>query len=142
MRISGPGRTVGPAGSGPARRAEGTGATFAPAEQQAPSRASSNAPVSTLAGLDALIALQAVDGDAPRKKRRAVKRGHDLLDVLEEMRIALLSGAVTGEMLDRIAMLIGGLEPSGDDGLDALIADISMRAEVELAKRGRYLGIS
>ncbi len=92
-----------------------------------------------LAGLDALIALQSIDPDGPRRRRRAAKRGHDLLDVLEEIKIGLLSGAVSGSALDRITALLGGLEMSGDARLDDLIADISLRAEVEMAKLGRYL---
>ncbi len=143
MRISGSGRPVGLQGgvAGP-RGGSPSGAAFAPAGPDAaakPAAAPTTTAASALAGLDALIALQSVDPDGPRRRRRAAKRGHDLLDVLEEIKIGLLSGAVSGAALDRIAALVGGLESSGDDRLDELIADISLRAEVEMAKLGRYL---
>jgi hypothetical protein len=112
---------------------------FAPVSAEPAARAATATALSGLAGLDALIALQSVDADRQSRRRRAVRRGHDLLDLLEEVRIGLLSGAVRGASLDRVAQLLGGLEPSGDDSVDALVAAIALRAEVELAKLGRYL---
>jgi hypothetical protein len=125
--------------AGGARPASGGGAAFAPTGGDAPARATSTSAPATLSGLDALIALQAIDGDQPRRRRKAVRRGHDLLDVLEEIKIGLLSGGISGAALDRVAALLGSLEPSGEAGLDDLMADIALRAEVELAKLGRYL---
>ncbi|BBE74777.1 flagellar assembly protein FliX [Oharaeibacter diazotrophicus] len=142
MRISGTGRPVGLQGGVQGARTGGSGAAFAPAAAEAAPRASASGPSSgpaALAGLDALLALQSIDPDGPRRKRRAAKRGHDLLDVLEEIKVGLLSGTVSGAALDRVVALLGTLESSGDDGLDALIADINLRAEVELAKLGRYV---
>ena len=93
-----------------------------------------------LTGLDALIALQAVDADAPRKKRKAVKRGRDLLDRLDEIRIGLLSGHMSGEAIARVLSLLDETEPTGDPRLDGLMEDIALRAEVELAKLGYFRG--
>jgi hypothetical protein len=91
-----------------------------------------------VSGLDALLALQAVDADRPGGRRRAVKHGADLLDALEEIRIGLLSGSIAGEALERVLAIVSELEPSGDAGLDALVAEIALRAEVEAAKLGRF----
>jgi hypothetical protein len=112
---------------------------FAPVSAEPAVRASTAAAVPGLSGLDALIALQAIDSDRPSRRRRAVRQGHHLLDILDEMKIGLLSGTVSGSALDRIATLLGGLEPSGDEAVDQLVAEIALRAEVELAKLGRYL---
>lgn len=139
MRISGPGRSIGPTSTGGARPAGGGSASFAPTTAEAPARAAPTVAATSLAGLDALIALQAIDGDRPGRRRRAAKRGHDILDVLEEIKIGLLSGGIPGAALDRVAALLGSLEPSGDERLDGLIEDIALRAEVELAKLGRFL---
>ena len=138
IRIGGPTRSVGPAQSGGPRRSDAAGSTFQPGSSEPAARATTSGPVATLAGLDALMALQAIDGDEPRKRRRAVKRGHDLLDVLEEIKLGLLSGSLSGSALDRAVMLLSSMEPTGDEGLDGLVADIALRAEVELAKLGRY----
>jgi hypothetical protein len=67
-----------------------------------------------------------------------VKHGADLLDALEEIRIGLLSGSIAGEALERVLAIVSELEPSGDAGLDALVAEIALRAEVEAAKLGRF----
>lgn len=141
MRISGPGRTSGAQGGAAAKRAGAGGTAFSPVPADTPARAAtSTTPMATLSGLDALLALQAFDADRPGGgRRRAVRRGHDLLDVLDELKIGLLSGAMAPAALDRIAGLLGGMEPSGDPELDALMTDIALRAEVEMAKLGRYL---
>lgn len=141
MRISGSGRPVGlQGGVAGARPASPGGAAFAPAAPEAPPKpAATTSAATSLTGLDALIALQSIDPDEPRRRKRAARRGHDLLDILEEIKLGLLSGGVSGAALDKVAALVGSLEPSGDSRLDGLIADISLRAEVELAKLGRYL---
>lgn len=138
MRIQGANRPGTVAAGGGARRAEGAASTFSLAGGEQPaSSATSSAPIA-IAGLDALIALQSIDADAPRKKRKALRRGHDLLDRLDEIKAGLLCGTLSGEAIGQIVTLIDGIEPSGDERLDELLADIALRAEVELAKLGRY----
>lgn len=93
-----------------------------------------------VANLDALIALQAIAEDLPReRRRRSVLHGRAMLDELDEIRVALLSGTLSGAAVERVAQLLGGIEWSGDEALDALISDIALRAEVELAKLGRFV---
>ncbi len=138
MRITGPTRPSAPQAGGAARRAGG--GAFAPASAEPPPRAAGGAAAAPLAGLDALIALQAIDPDRPGGRRRAVRHGHDLLDMLEEVKIGLLAGQVPVGALDRMLSILGAIEPSGDEQLDGLVADIRLRAEVELAKLGRFVG--
>ncbi|MCB1508640.1 MAG: flagellar assembly protein FliX, partial [Hyphomicrobiaceae bacterium] len=71
-------------------------------------------------------------------RRRAIQRGHDLLDSLEGLRADLLAGRVSGERLQRILSLVRRQSGSGDPKLDEVIADIELRAQVELAKLGRF----
>jgi hypothetical protein len=137
MRIEGPNRLAGVVSSGTTRRASGTSSfTLEETEERSQAGATSSAPA--LTGLDALLALQSIDADKPRKRKRAFKRGHDLLDRLDEIKIGLLSGELSGEAMENIVGLLDEMEPTGDDRLDALVADIALRAEVELAKLGRY----
>lgn len=139
IRISGPNRTGGVQANGGIRRTDAGASGFAPATTGPQTRAASPMPAGSLSGLDALLALQAVEPDAPRRRRKALRSGHQMLDVLEEIKIGLLSGQLSAEALDRVAGLLGGLEASGDPELDALIDDIALRAEVELAKLGRFV---
>lgn len=139
IRIDGPGRTGGLQGTTPGRRAEGTGAAFTLPDQDAPARAPVVGGPVGVSDVASLLALQSIPDVDPREKRRkAVRRGLDLLDVLERVKLDLLGGGVPVERLERLVTLLGGREPSGEEGLDALVADIELRARVELAKYGRF----
>ena len=89
-----------------------------------------------IGGIDALIALQGFEEPGERR-RRAVKRGSTALDALDALKLGLLSGTLDTAALARLksaAALLG--ERSGEAGLDTVLAEIELRAEVELAKIG------
>jgi Class II flagellar assembly regulator len=87
--------------------------------------------------LDALLALQEVE-DPTEKRKRSVKRGRGALDVLDELKIGLLSGSFSEATVARLRMAAADLKvSSGDPGLDAVLAEIELRVEVELAKAGQ-----
>lgn len=91
----------------------------------------------TLAGIDSLLVLQAEE-DPAQRRRRVARRGSDILDVLDTIKAALLSGRVQVSELARLqAMLQQRRETSDDPRLDEVIAHIELRAAVELAKLGR-----
>jgi hypothetical protein len=88
----------------------------------------------TVGGIDALLALQGEEGPGDRR-RRAVKRGGIALDALDELKVEVLSGSVDPATLSRLKAVTAGLrEGSGDPGLDAVLAEIELRVEVEVAK--------
>ncbi len=90
--------------------------------------------VRTVAGIDALLALQGVEA-ADERRRRAVKRGHTALDLLDEMKLALLAGRLEPATLAKLKNAAAELkDPSGDPRVDAVLAEIDLRVEVELAK--------
>ncbi|WP_232628576.1 flagellar assembly protein FliX [Methylobacterium sp. Leaf118] len=126
------------AGSTTGRR-RGTAPGAFSAEGAAPQRASTAGTAQTgmLAGLDSLLALQGQDrADTPaERRRRSVQRGHDLLDGLDRLKAALVGGRVASGDLRAIAGRLAERMPeSGDPRLDALVAEIELRAAVELAK--------
>src|SRR5689334_7794012 len=87
-----------------------------------------------LASLQALVALQSLP-DATERRRRSLRRGGALLDRLDEIRLALLDGALPAETLLRLsAQLAAARERTDDPRLDGLLQEIEVRAEVELAK--------
>lgn len=119
-------------------------------ETQAPKRAAggtfqidsadharSGGPVATLrtiAGIDALVALQGVE-DSTERRRRAVARGRAALDALDDLKLGLLAGAIGLPQLNRLRALAGELQDSsGEPGLDDLLSRIGLRVEVEIAK--------
>ena len=117
-----------------------SGSAFAAAlqdEGSAPARAATTTAASALYDLSSLMALQAFE-DPKERRRRAVMRGLDLIDVLEGVQMDLLVGGIGQDRLERLASMLGNKEPSGDQRLDALVDDVELRVRVELAKFGRY----
>lgn len=99
--------------------------------------APSVAAASSVGGVEALLAAQAV-GDALQddgRKRRAVARGNDILDKLEDLRAELLTNGVSKQKLIALAQELRERRAAGlDDELNAILDEIELRAEVELAK--------
>ena len=85
-------------------------------------------------GVDALLALQDVGGPLERK-RRAVRRASRILDVLDEVKLALLDGGLSVSQLDRLRRAIRDERGLTDDPkLEELLDQIELRAAVEMAK--------
>ncbi|MGV3489975.1 MAG: flagellar assembly protein FliX [Devosia sp.] len=93
--------------------------------------------ISAPASLDALLALQAVE-DPLLKKRRAARRGSQLLDTLDGLKTDLLAGKMSEGRLNQLMAVMSQAREQSDPGLDALLDDIELRARVELAKRGLF----
>ena len=135
MKITGPNGTG--AASGPrGGRAAGAGGFRLPETGEA-AGASSGAGVGRLTGVmgvDALLALQDVGGPLERK-RRAVSRAGRILDVLDEIKVALLDGHLSLGQLDRLRRAIRDERSATDDPkLEGLLDEIEVRAAVEMAK--------
>lgn len=92
---------------------------------------------SAIQGMDALLALQEVDGVSERRSR-AAKHGHSLLDLLEKVRADLLAGHVSEEQLDVLSQRVANRQESGDERIDSVLDEIELRVKVELAKLGRF----
>jgi hypothetical protein len=80
------------------------------------------------------MALQGVEDPLERRKR-AVQKGRTALDVLDGLKLGLLDGDLAPTTIGRLKSAAEGLrQSSGDIGLDAVLAEIELRVEVELAK--------
>lgn len=89
----------------------------------------------TVAGLDILLGIQEVGDDDGERRRSTARYGEDLLDRLDALRGHLLGGAVPLDELQALAQTLRGQQRrSGDETLDAVVADIELRVEVEIAK--------
>ncbi len=126
--------TTGTASAGTPRRAEGAPA-FAVSNPVATPSSAAATPAATLAGLDAILTLQTNTDTPEERRRRSAKRGSDLLDGLDRLKASLIMGRVSTRDLQAIASrLAERAGVSGDPRLDGLIADIELRAAVEIAK--------
>lgn len=134
MRIYGPNGTALAAPASASRRA--ASGSFAVSDQEAAQSTNSAPALRMVGGIDALIALQGVEDQAERR-RRSVKSGRNALDVLDELKVALLGGSLDESTLGRLKASAAELKAqSGDPGLDGVLAEIDLRVEVELAKAG------
>ena len=135
MRVDSKPFIAAPAHAAAPRRGEA--ARFQPAGAGAAGGRTPVASAAPLATMDAILALQG-EGDPAERRRRAARRGHDLLDGLDRLKAALLSGRVSAEELKGLAArLAERREASGDPRLDDILGQIELRAQVELAKLGR-----
>ena len=138
MRIYGPnGTTLGtPANS--ARRTSSSGFSLPEDLGTASESRATTAPKAT-ANIDALLALQGIEEDPTERRRRSVQRGKGALDVLDDLKIGLLSGNFDTSTVSRLRTAAANLKSSsGDPGLDAVLSEIELRVEVELAKAGQF----
>ena len=136
MRIYGPnGTTLGTPASN-ARKTSSTGFSL-PDTTTAPETRAALAPKAT-ANIDALLAMQGVE-DSVERRKRSVQRGRGALDVLDDLKIGLLSGNLQTATVNRLRDAAANLKSSsGDPGLDAVLSEIELRVEVELAKAGQF----
>jgi hypothetical protein len=136
MRIYGPNGAT-PAGPASGTRRSSSSSFSLPSLNETSDSRPAAAPVG-VSGIDALLALQGVEDPVERRKR-AVKRGRNALDVLDDLKIGLLSGSLDPATVQRLRLAASELKAnSGDDGLDQVLAEIELRVEVELAKAGSF----
>ena len=136
MRIYGPnGTTLGTPASQARRTSSGT---FVLPDTSSAQETRSAAAPKAAANIDGLLALQGVEEDPVERRKRSVARGRTALDVLDELKMGLLSGNLDASTVMRLRDAAANLKSSsGDAGLDSVLSEIELRVEVELAKAGR-----
>lgn len=140
MRITGPNSTALARESQAPRRA--TSGTFRLDDGDAARSPKGIGATRALGGIDALVALQGIE-DATERRRRAVGRGRQALDVLDEVKLGLLAGQIEPGLLGRLKALSAELKQgSGEPGLDQVLVEIDLRIEVEIAKMTRRPSLS
>jgi hypothetical protein len=137
MRVYGPNGTTLGSPAGNVRRSSSTGFAL-PDDIAATSGTRAATAPKAAANIDALLAMQGVDDPAERRKR-SVQRGRGALDVLDDLKIGLLSGSFNASTVSRLRDAAASLKASsGDPGLDVVLSEIELRVEVELAKAGQF----
>lgn len=97
-------------------------------------QASAAKPVAPMRAIERVMVVSP-SGDALEQRKRGQKRGHRLLDQLERIRHALLSGSLSMAAIeDLVADLATEKAQIDDPHLMALLDEIDLRAQVELAK--------
>jgi len=138
MRIYGPNGTTPGTPASNTKRTSSTGFSL-PDDVATSSETRAAMAPKAAAGIDALLALQGIEEDPAERRRRSVARGKGALDVLDDLKIGLLSGNLDSATMGRLRHAAANLKSSsGDPGLDAVLSEIELRVEVELAKAGHF----
>lgn len=118
-----------PAVRSPARPlVRGAGFRLPAAAMEAPAAAAT-----TEVMLGGMLALQEAESGAVRD-REARRRGQELLAALARLQRALLEGHRDLPGLRRLAALVEDMPGAADPGLRQALADVALRARVELAR--------
>ena len=137
MRIYGPNGTTLGTPSANVRKTSLTGFSL-PDDAAAAQESRATVAPKAAANIDALLALQGIEEDPTLRRKRSVQRGKGALDVLDDLKIALLSGKFDASTMNRLRDAAANLKSSsGDPGLDSVLSEIELRVEVELAKAGQ-----
>jgi hypothetical protein len=115
-----------------AKKAGGNFAAYLGATNEV--EAAETAQASGVGGINSLFMLQEIE-DEGYSRKKATKRAGDMLDYLDEIRLGLLEGSLSPELLNRLTDLVKQWrENVNDPKLESIIDEIELRAAVELAK--------
>lgn len=138
MKIQGPDQTQKTSATKKTGRAgsvsgSGFGQLLETGETEAPAH---SAATNVIAGIDSLLAAQEVDDPAGRASRgRMRKRGMDILQSLEKVRLGMLTGTLSvGNLIDIADVVASHRERINDPQLSSLLDEIDLRAQIEIAK--------
>jgi hypothetical protein len=91
---------------------------------------------SGIASVDALLAAQTMEDSTQKQaKKRMQDRAEDILDKLQDLKVAMVTGEITvGHMVSIADVVATHRDKINDPNLSAILDEIDLRAHVELAK--------
>lgn len=96
--------------------------------------------ISAASSIAGVFAVQELEPSTEGTKKKAVARAQDILEDLEEIKMGILSGGLSTAVLKNLTeRLKQQQETTEDAALQEIIAEVELRALVELAKRGIIL---
>jgi len=129
------GRTHGASG----KSSPGGASRFEIPSPMTPSASTPTSRISPVAHVDGILALQSV-GSPTEERKRAVAQGTAVLDLLDDLKVQLLSGRISNSHIGRLTGMVKSRPDYDNDArLRDLLDHIDLRARVELAKLGRLL---
>ena len=141
MKVTGPGQTQSTSNTKKTGKTNAAGAGF---EDYMNAGAQPAAPAQTghaIVMVDALLAVQGAEDPTARAARKRMReRSENILGMLDKIRLAMLNGTMTvGHMVDIADVVASHREKISDPALTAIMDEIDLRAQVELAKMRQAL---
>lgn len=136
MKVTGPGSTQHTSKTDKKKSVSGSDQSFSSLVTGGAAESEEASAAQSIAKVDALLAVQEVEDPTARAaKRRMRDRGENILQELDKIRMALLTGEVTvGDVLGVADMVAVHREKIMDPQLTAILDEIDLRAQVEIAK--------
>jgi hypothetical protein len=136
MKVEGPGQAQGTSKSKKSGKADRAGNIFGSMISSGPQETGATKTTQSIAMVDSLLAVQGAEDPTARAARRRMRqRSETVLNELEKIRMAMLGGNLTiGHMIDIADVVASHREKVNDPALSALMDEIDLRAQVELAK--------
>lgn len=129
-------RETGHAARKTASRKTGASPAFTLPGEAKPEAAAGAGTVATTEAVGALDSLLALQASGAGGGRQGADQGAHLLDLLDDLRLDVLSGAIPQARLRSIADAAASARGAAHEpGLSAVLNEIDLRARVELAKR-------
>jgi hypothetical protein len=142
MKIEGPSKSQGANASKKSGKV-GSDGSFEDFIAFAPKGAGSAAPTHSIARVDALLSVQGAESPTERAARKRMQeRGEDILKELDKLRHSLLTNNLTiGQVVDIADVVASHREKVIDPRLTAILDEIDLRAQIEMAKIQKALGV-
>ncbi|HEU4837923.1 MAG TPA: flagellar assembly protein FliX [Micavibrio sp.] len=142
MKIEGPSKTQGANASKKGGKV-GSDGSFEDFIASAPKGAGSAAPTRSIARVDALLSVQGAESPTEHAARKRMQeRGEDILKELDKLRHSLLMNNLTiGQVIDIADVVASHRERVVDPRLTAILDEIDLRAQIEMAKIQKALGV-
>ena len=136
MKVEGPGKAQSASNTKKSGRADQSGSHFGDFLTSGTTSTESAGQTQSIGTVDSLLALQGADDPtAKASKKRMKERANVILDELDKVRIAMLTGRLTvGHMIDIADVIASHREKISDPALTDLMDEVDLRAQVELAK--------
>ncbi len=136
MKVEGPGQAQGASRKKKAGKASGDYPGFGSMVAGESTASEPTRNTQSIGNVDVLLALQGAEDPAARAARKRMRQRADvILRELETIRIGMLGGTLTvGHMIDIADVIASHREKIADPGLTAVMDEIDLRAQVELAK--------
>lgn len=136
MKIEGPGKSQQTSKTKKSSKTDKGDSSFSDFLVDKSDQAKGTQAAQSITSADALLSVQASDDPGERAARqRMTNRADHILDKLERIRMHMLTGQLTvGDMIDIADMVARHRERVSDPALTAILDEIDLRAQIELAK--------
>ncbi|NRA86597.1 MAG: hypothetical protein HRU28_04225 [Rhizobiales bacterium] len=136
MRITNQNRAASVSKKRNTKKTSGTDGDFQPVADEDVSEVNVAAPLSPMqpvAAVDSLLAVQEMD--QKKQQETAVNNSREMLSILQEIRVGLLSGHISEHKVEALSALASKERQTfGNADLNNVLDEIDLRARVELAK--------